>query len=134
MGGPAGFQPSPMPGFGPGPMAFGRPQAPGGNWRQTARNIEVFESFGRFTVSAELQNSMGFWNTATTEFLPGDHFKNDDGNFLILVHSRGNGRCGFNDQPREPKGSWRQSVKPGSIRMHRAHNGDGWVLHAELQD
>merc|ERR1711964_188053 len=106
-----------------------RPCAPGGSWRETARDIQVTGAPGFHTVSAELKDSMGFWRRASTQFRQGDRFENDNGQFRLARGPAGNGQ----GRPDPPAGSWQQSARPGSIRVNKAPNGDGWVLHAELK-
>merc|ERR1712098_243220 len=106
-------------------VPFKQPEAPLGSWKATARNIRVTQMFGKFTVHCLLQNSNGIWVLAQTHFLPGEHFENDNGVFRKVFFNR-------SDIPKLPKGSWIETAR--RVQMHRAANGDGWILKAELQD
>jgi len=95
---------------------FEMPCAPAGSWQQSARNIQVTGAPGRHMVSAELKDATGFWRSACTQFQAGDRFENDNGQFRLARCPAGRGHA----HPNPPAGSWRQTARPGSIRVNPA--------------
>ena len=60
------------------------PPLPGGTWQSTSRHSRLLQDHMGWILEARLQKRNGRFVRATTRFVPGDRFANDDGRFRYL--------------------------------------------------